>query len=162
MELARPSAKLFLWKLVHMQFWVHLQVNKLVFYVESFALGLALKQRRKATRKWPIGNKLSEINNRLWYMIYDMKCWYMICDVDIWYMMLIYDIWCWYMICDVLYIDEIDLHFAFYCIIGTREWKFHRTTRPQDAEKRGRFGGFDFFYVTSKLIPSSLEHHWSF
>ena len=33
---------------------VHLHVNKTNFHVKGFALGLALKQRRKATGKSPI------------------------------------------------------------------------------------------------------------
>ena len=32
----------------------HLHVNKTNFHMKGFALGLALKQRRKATRKSPI------------------------------------------------------------------------------------------------------------
>ena len=32
----------------------HLRVNKTNFHMNGFALGLALKQRRKATRKSPI------------------------------------------------------------------------------------------------------------
>ena len=39
---------------IHMQILVHLHVNKTNFYMKGFALGLALKQRQKATRKWPI------------------------------------------------------------------------------------------------------------
>ena len=31
-------------------------VNKTNFHMKGFALGLALKQRRKATRKWSVGN----------------------------------------------------------------------------------------------------------
>ena len=37
-----------------MQILVHLHVNKMNFYMKGFALGIALKQRRKATRKLPI------------------------------------------------------------------------------------------------------------
>ena len=40
---------------IHMQILVHLHVNKTNFHMKGFALGLALKQRRKATRKSPIG-----------------------------------------------------------------------------------------------------------
>ena len=36
---------------VHTQMLVHLRVNKTNFNMKGFALGLALKQRRKATRK---------------------------------------------------------------------------------------------------------------
>ena len=36
---------------IHMQMLVHLHVNKTNFHMKGFALGLALKQRRKATRK---------------------------------------------------------------------------------------------------------------
>ena len=39
---------------IPMQILVHLHVNKTNFYMKGFALGLALKQRRKATRKWAI------------------------------------------------------------------------------------------------------------
>ena len=39
---------------IHMQILVHLHVNKTYFRVKGFALGLALKQRRKETRKSPI------------------------------------------------------------------------------------------------------------
>ena len=39
---------------IRMQISVHLHVNKTSFHVKGFALGLALKQRRKATRKSPI------------------------------------------------------------------------------------------------------------
>ena len=46
-----PSAKPFIRK------WVDLQLNELVskthFHMKGFALGLVLKQRQKATRKWP-------------------------------------------------------------------------------------------------------------
>ena len=41
---------------IHMQILVHLHVNKTNFRVKGFALGLALKQRRNATRKSPIKN----------------------------------------------------------------------------------------------------------
>ena len=54
---ASPSAtESFIWKLVLFtrKFWLnHLHVNKTNFHVKGFALGLALKQRRKATRKSP-------------------------------------------------------------------------------------------------------------
>ena len=36
---------------IHMQIFVHLQVNKTNFHVKGFTLGLALKQRQNATRK---------------------------------------------------------------------------------------------------------------
>ena len=39
---------------IHTQIVVYLHVNKTNFHMEGFALGLALKQRRKATRKSPI------------------------------------------------------------------------------------------------------------
>ena len=39
---------------IHTQILVHLHVNKTNFHMKGFALGLALKQRRKATRKLPI------------------------------------------------------------------------------------------------------------
>ena len=48
---ASLSAKAFIWKL---QGLVHLHVNKTNFHMKGFALGLVLKQRRKATRKSPI------------------------------------------------------------------------------------------------------------
>ena len=41
---------------IHMQILVHLHVNKTNFHMKGFALGLALEQRRKATRKSPIRN----------------------------------------------------------------------------------------------------------
>ena len=41
---------------IHMEILVHLHVNKTNFHMKGFALGLALKQRRKATRKSPIGS----------------------------------------------------------------------------------------------------------
>ena len=40
---------------IHTQILVHLHVNKTNFHVKGFALGLALKQRRNATRRSPIG-----------------------------------------------------------------------------------------------------------
>ena len=51
--------------LIHMQILVHLHVNKTNFHMKGFAIGLALKQRRNATRKSPIdeGDK---------YHIYDL------------------------------------------------------------------------------------------
>ena len=54
---ASPSAKAFIWKLVLFtcKFLVCLHVNKTNFHMKDFALGLALKQSRKATRKSPIG-----------------------------------------------------------------------------------------------------------
>ena len=39
---------------IHTQILVHLRVNKTNFHIKDYALGLALKQRRKATRKSPI------------------------------------------------------------------------------------------------------------
>ena len=39
---------------IHTQILVHLHVNKTNFHMKGFTLGLALKQRRKATRKSPI------------------------------------------------------------------------------------------------------------
>ena len=39
---------------IHSQILVHLHVDKINFHMKGFALGLALKQRRKATRKSPI------------------------------------------------------------------------------------------------------------
>ena len=39
---------------IHTQILVHLHVNKTNFHMKGFALGLALKQRSKATRKLPI------------------------------------------------------------------------------------------------------------
>ena len=51
-----PSAKPFKWKLVLFtcKFWfIYMWITKL--YMKGFALGLALKQRRKAIRKSPIG-----------------------------------------------------------------------------------------------------------
>ena len=43
---------------IHAQILVHLRVNKTNFHMKGFALGLALKQRRKATRKSPIDTAL--------------------------------------------------------------------------------------------------------
>ena len=37
---------------IHPHILFHLPVNKTNFHINGFALGLALKQRRKATRKW--------------------------------------------------------------------------------------------------------------
>ena len=52
---ASPSAKPFIWKLVlFTQILVYLHVNKTNFHMKGFVLGLALKQRQKATRKSPI------------------------------------------------------------------------------------------------------------
>ena len=39
---------------IHMQILVHLHVNKTNFHMKGLTLGLALKLRRKATRKSPI------------------------------------------------------------------------------------------------------------
>ena len=39
---------------IHMEMNQTLRVNKTSFRMKGFALGLALKQRRKATRKSPI------------------------------------------------------------------------------------------------------------
>ena len=39
---------------IHTQILVHLQATKTNFHIKGFALGLTLKQRRKATRKSPI------------------------------------------------------------------------------------------------------------
>ena len=39
---------------IHMQILVHLHVNKTNFHMKVFALGLALKQRRKVTQESPI------------------------------------------------------------------------------------------------------------
>ena len=39
---------------IHIQILVPLHVNKTNFHMKGFALGLALKQRRKATQKSPI------------------------------------------------------------------------------------------------------------
>ena len=46
---------------IPMQILVHLHVNKTNFHMKGFALGLALKQRRKATWKSPIVLLLSEV-----------------------------------------------------------------------------------------------------
>ena len=43
---------------IHMPILVHLQVNKTNFHMKGFTLGLALKQRRKATWKLPIVGSL--------------------------------------------------------------------------------------------------------
>ena len=49
---ASPRAKPFMeTSFIHTQIWVHLHVNKTNFHMKGFAPGLALKQRRKATRK---------------------------------------------------------------------------------------------------------------
>ena len=39
---------------IQMQIWVYLHVNKTNFHLKGFTLGLVLKERRKATQKWPI------------------------------------------------------------------------------------------------------------
>ena len=39
---------------IHMQILVYLHVNKTNLHMKGFAIGLALKQRQKATRKSPI------------------------------------------------------------------------------------------------------------
>ena len=49
---------------IHMQMSVHLHVNKTNFHVKGFVLGLALKQRQKATCKSPI-NKMAFIEHFL-------------------------------------------------------------------------------------------------
>ena len=41
---------------IQMQILVHLHVNKTNFHMKGFALGLALKLRRKATQKSPIAS----------------------------------------------------------------------------------------------------------
>ena len=52
---ASLSTKSFIWKLVLFTCkWPNLHVNKTNFHKKGFALGLALKQRRNATRKSPI------------------------------------------------------------------------------------------------------------
>ena len=38
---------------IHMQILGHLRVNKTNFHMKGFVLGLALKQKQKATRKSP-------------------------------------------------------------------------------------------------------------
>ena len=40
---------------IHMQILLHLHVNQTNFHMKGFALGLALKQRQKATGKSPTG-----------------------------------------------------------------------------------------------------------
>ena len=45
---------------IHMYIVVHLHVNKTNFQMKGFALGLTLKQRRKATRKSPIKSMKNE------------------------------------------------------------------------------------------------------
>ena len=52
---------------IHTQMLVHLHVNKTNFHMKGFALGLALKQRRKATRKKPIILYIRKLNNVLAY-----------------------------------------------------------------------------------------------
>ena len=44
---------------VYMQILVHLHVNKTNFHMKGFAPEIALKQRRKATRKSPISTAFS-------------------------------------------------------------------------------------------------------
>ena len=53
-------------KCIHTQILVHLHVNKTYFHMKGVALGLALKQRRKATRKLPI---LKTLNNTLLHIL---------------------------------------------------------------------------------------------
>ena len=59
---------------IHTQIVVHLHVNKTNFHLKGFALGLALKQRRKGTRKSPItligltiSNKVMKLQNSTEY-----------------------------------------------------------------------------------------------
>ena len=59
---------------VHTQILVHLHVNKTNFHTKGFALELALKQRRKATRESPIGfirctADLHKFGRRIYYVI---------------------------------------------------------------------------------------------
>ena len=46
------SANPFIWKRLYMQF--HFHANQSHFHKNGLALRLALKQRHKGTRKWPI------------------------------------------------------------------------------------------------------------
>ena len=50
---------------IHTQILVHLHVNKTDFHMKGFALGLALKQRRKTTRKSPIA-RFCDVSWGLW------------------------------------------------------------------------------------------------
>ena len=43
---------------IHTQILVHVHVNKTNFHMKGFALGIALKQRQKATRKSPIHTRV--------------------------------------------------------------------------------------------------------
>ena len=47
---------------IHTQIAVPLHVNKTNFHMKGFALELALKQRRKATRKSPILKSNNEVS----------------------------------------------------------------------------------------------------
>ena len=55
---------------------VHLHVNKTNFRMKDFALGLALKQRRKTTRQWTI----SRLAVRTEKSRYAGKLQYFVCD----------------------------------------------------------------------------------
>ena len=55
---------------IHMQILVHLHVNKTNFHMKGFALGLALKQRQKATQKLLIITSLTQKKkNQLHYSL---------------------------------------------------------------------------------------------
>ena len=55
---------------IEMQILVHLHVNKTNFHMKGFELGLALKQRRKATRKWAIRARHNFLAGRQFYVIF--------------------------------------------------------------------------------------------
>ena len=59
---------------IHTQILVHLRVSKTDFHMKGLAVGLALKQRRKATRKSPnIQNTVAVIRTQEWGMEWGME-----------------------------------------------------------------------------------------
>ena len=50
----------------------NLRVNKTNFHMKGFTLGLALKQRRKATRKSPIGSEFTLFVD--WFQLAEKEC----------------------------------------------------------------------------------------
>ena len=58
---------------IHMQIVVHLCVNKTNFPMKGFALGLPLKQRRKATQKLPAQISTSQSNPNHFNLIFQVN-----------------------------------------------------------------------------------------
>ena len=59
--------------LIQMQILVHLHVDKTNFHTKGFAVGLALKQRRKAARKSPISFNLKKIFFLFFFTVRELK-----------------------------------------------------------------------------------------